>query len=121
MSQNGNANGHDEKNSARLWSWSSVRLQMAFLLSFAMMTHGLMRGNFGMALVCMVPPFNVSLVEPVQYNTDLQVEWGMRTISVIHMFFYAGTFLSVFVAHLFAQMSSGADGPPLRGAVLVRP
>lgn len=72
-----------------------------------------------MALVCMVGGTNSS--HPVKHNvskllalgwsthasltlqTELQVAWSPRMISIMHMFFYVGTFLSVFAAHLFAQ------------------
>ncbi|KAH7728735.1 Protein F12B6.2 c [Aphelenchoides avenae] len=66
-----------------------------------MAANGLMRGNLGMALVCMVGGMNSS--HPVKHNTELQVGWSPRMISIMHMFFYVGTFLSVFAAHLFAQ------------------
>ena len=37
-----------------LWTRNTIRLQIAFLLSAAMMTCGLLRGHLAMALVCMM-------------------------------------------------------------------
>uniref|UniRef100_A0A915DD18 Major facilitator superfamily (MFS) profile domain-containing protein n=1 Tax=Ditylenchus dipsaci TaxID=166011 RepID=A0A915DD18_9BILA len=81
------------------WSWHSVRLQMAFLLSFSMTVHGLMRGNLSMALV----PY----CESVQ--TDLQVYWDASSISFMHAAFYAGTFFAVLIAHKGSQMVGAKD------------
>ncbi|CAD5208975.1 unnamed protein product [Bursaphelenchus xylophilus] len=81
----------------RLWQWSSIRMWMVVMLSVGMAIHALLRGVFGMALVCIVPTLNGTFV----MKNDFQVDWQLREISSMHMFFYAGTFLSVFAAHYF--------------------
>ncbi|CAD5206242.1 unnamed protein product [Bursaphelenchus okinawaensis] len=82
---------------AALWQWSSVRMCMVLMLAVGMAIHALLRGVFGMALVCIVPTLNSTAV----LRNEFQVDWQLREISSMHMFFYAGTFLSVFAAHYF--------------------
>ncbi|KAI6181459.1 MFS domain-containing protein [Aphelenchoides besseyi] len=92
------------------WSFHSIRLRMAVMLALGMAVHALLRGVLGMALVCMVKSPNYH-VESMENETGsytvtpnyFQVAWNMREISAIFMFFYAGTFLSVFAAHYFVM------------------
>uniref|UniRef100_A0AC34G2L6 Major facilitator superfamily (MFS) profile domain-containing protein n=1 Tax=Panagrolaimus sp. ES5 TaxID=591445 RepID=A0AC34G2L6_9BILA len=78
-----------------LWSRNTIRLQIAFLLSFAMAICGLLRGHLGMALVCMMKiDQNAShYVYDDSYTSSLQVEWSLSNVGQIHTAFYVGTFI----------------------------
>src|SRR5688572_24482408 len=61
----------------------------------------LMRGNLGMALMCMVAREGPG--PEADYNTALQVHWSASGISLMHMCFYAGIFVCTFRAQNYAQ------------------
>ncbi|KAI6184519.1 Membrane transporter [Aphelenchoides bicaudatus] len=82
------------------WSWHSVRFRMVILLAFGFAVHASIRGVLGMALVCMVVP-NVQPNQTLVSNELLQVNWDLREISAIFIFFYTGNFFSVFGSHYF--------------------
>uniref|UniRef100_A0A914Y3N9 Major facilitator superfamily (MFS) profile domain-containing protein n=1 Tax=Panagrolaimus superbus TaxID=310955 RepID=A0A914Y3N9_9BILA len=102
-----------------LWSKNTIRLQIAFLLSFAMAICGLLRGHLGMALVCMMKiDQNAShYVYDDSYTSSLQVEWSLSNVGQIHTAFYIGTFVSVLIAHNLAQ-KIGAKATITAGIIL---
>ncbi|CAJ0601854.1 unnamed protein product [Cylicocyclus nassatus] len=120
---------------ARLWSWSSVRLRVAVCIALALTIEGLMRSNLNMAMVCMLNETAIGEVRPMRstnysascevlkfgnekvYKYNGELMWTSQERAVIFASFYAGGLIATLVTEKLNRWA-GAKRLVLHGAVI---
>ncbi|CEF68502.1 Sialin [Strongyloides ratti] len=102
-----------EKVKVPLWSFHSVRLQLAMMLCMALLVQGIMRNFMSMAFACFVIPIKnnndtinllidkkINIQENINTSfwfTKITTNWSYEEQSWIHSGFYYGSLLSAFI------------------------